>query len=977
MSASTAFFTIASKNYLAHVRTLMESVAKHHPEAQRFLVLADTPGAEFDPATEPYTIVLTSEFPLPRNRWFHFKYTLVELNTAVKPFAAAHLASRYPTERLVYLDPDIYLYRPLDEILTWLESYDVVLTPHLLAPIDDGWCPTELDILRAGSYNLGFLALAINDNTRRLVRWWQDKLALYSYDDRSRGLFTDQKWMDLVPGIFERVHVLRDPGCNAAYWNLPERRVVREGDNYTAGGRPLTFFHFSGLDPANPAPLSRHQNRLTLDETGDAKQLVLDYVGRLNVNGYAECSQWSYGYGRFANGEPVFDMARRYGDSVPGEMDAIADPFGEEGHRRYTAYWNEFVASQSGRRTLVTRLAQEVYRRDPGLPLRFPDVFGEDALDYAEWLVTTGREEHRIPQVFLDPLLDELLRLRRAGSETAQRRLLAEREALLAPLVSELPPPVARLLDAERGELCGFSADQLLQPGFMISWLNEPVYVLDHFAGTRLAGLIYRARRDLQLAFPEYRHGSAERYLSWLVHRGAGEYRIGGELLMGLRRALATARAHRGEVSRFRSWARLTTESLLASARMLLGVEPEIASSPALPVDHAPRAGLKAVAGLKADEPSREIDTGGINIAGYLRSEMGVGESARAMAAAARSAGIPVSLVDFRVNDRSRLLDTSAGPIDNLFRHGVNVFHVNADQTQVLFSWLQEAEYGGRYNIGFWAWELSEFPDQFLDSFAWHDEIWTPSSFCQDAIARRSPVPVVRIPHAVEVEPVEGLSRAALGLPEHELLFLVVFDALSVFARKNPQGAVAAFRAAAGRMPGARLILKVNNADQCPDKMDELRRLSEGLPVTLIDRVFTRREINALISHADCLVSLHRSEGFGLPLAEAMWCGVPVIATAYSGNMDFTRHDTALLVSYSLTKVGGGAFPYPADAELAEPDTDAAIEAMLAVYSNGELRRRIAASGQRFVRRHFSRDAVGAMIGRRLEEIRRAGRRRR
>lgn len=174
---------------------------------------------------------------------FFFQYSVLELNTAVKPWAMQYLLER-GYEKVIYIDPDILLYGPLREVLGLLDSgASIVLTPHLLAPIDDGARPTELDIRRAGTYNLGFCAVKKSPIALNMLSWWQTKLERDCVVDFERGVFVDQSWMDLVPGMFDGVEILRHPGYNVAYWNLAERLVQGdETDAVTVNGAPLVFF---------------------------------------------------------------------------------------------------------------------------------------------------------------------------------------------------------------------------------------------------------------------------------------------------------------------------------------------------------------------------------------------------------------------------------------------------------------------------------------------------------------------------------------------------------------------------------------------------------------------------------------------------------------------------------------------------------------------------------------------------------------
>jgi glycosyltransferase involved in cell wall biosynthesis len=264
---------------------------------------------------------------------------------------------------------------------------------------------------------------------------------------------------------------------------------------------------------------------------------------------------------------------------------------------------------------------------------------------------------------------------------------------------------------------------------------------------------------------------------------------------------------------------------------------------------------------------------------------------------------------------------------------------------------------------------LEEFPDRWLASFKFFDEIWTPSTFCQTAIARKSPVPVLRMPHAVRVDDDCAVSRADFSIPTDRFVFLTIVDLLSVSERKNPIGVITAFRRAFGNSKDCHLVLKISHGPQRPQEMAALTAAAAGLPVTIIDRTIDRAQVNGLIRTCDCLVSLHRSEGFGLPIAEAMYLSKPVIVTDYSGNTDFTRPDNAFLVEYDLTPVPKGCDPYDEGALWAEPRLDYAVKQMQLVFNCAGQRADRAKRAAEYIRRHLAPEVVGKLIRERLELV--------
>jgi hypothetical protein len=243
----------------------------------------------------------------------------------------------------------------------------------------------------------------------------------------------------------------------------------------------------------------------------------------------------------------------------------------------------------------------------------------------------------------------------------------------------------------------------------------------------------------------------------------------------------------------------------------------------------------------------------GVNLAGYARAEMGVGESVRSAARAARAAGLEYALLGVEAHPMYRASDKSAGELSASLPFPVTILHMNADQTPLVISELGARLDATRYRIGYWAWELDEFPERWRSSFEYVDEIWTPSEFCRMAIAAESMKPVLRMPHAVEPPGEAAHSREALGVPRAAFTALFAFDAMSVVERKNPLAAVEAFRKAFSEADDARLVLKISHAEAAPEALAEIRAAIGGAPVTLIDRVMDRGEMHSLIAHADCV----------------------------------------------------------------------------------------------------------------------------
>ena len=368
----------------------------------------------------------------------------------------------------------------------------------------------------------------------------------------------------------------------------------------------------------------------------------------------------------------------------------------------------------------------------------------------------------------------------------------------------------------------------------------------------------------------------------------------------------------------------------------------------------------------------------GLNIVGFLTADLGVGESARCMVRAADAAGLPSALVPLKLNCRNRLGDdTYAARLGEENPHGVNVFHVDPPAAQEIDHHHGTGFRAGRYNIGYFAWELPEFPDAWLPSFDFFDEIWCPSDFTAAAVREKSPLPVLTMPHAIAFAPPAG-DRAAwrkrFGLPRDAFLFLSLFDLNSYAERKNPRAAIEAFRRAA--LPpareggGAALVLKVQNVAGNETDFAALREAVRDLPGTvLITETLSRADLYALEAACDCLVSLHRSEGFGLAVAECMHLGKPVISTDWSATAEFVTPANGRPVRAPLVTLQRSHGPYAKGGTWADPDPAHAAEHMRELFADPALGARLGAAARATIAARFAPAVVGTRYRRRLEVL--------
>jgi len=296
----TAVFTIVSNNYAAYARTLCQSLRLHQPDWDRYLLIVDLPPeAPLIPADEA-RILQVQELPLPIKNWFFFQYSILEANTAVKPWMFEWLFEQ-GYEAVIYLDPDIKVYSPLTELSRQLLDAEILLTPHLTQPYNDDAYPHEKHIRRAGLYNLGFAALRHTPMTRKALDWWKGKMTHDSRVALDEGIFVDQSWMDFAP-VFFGAQLLTDPGYNIAYWNLHERLIDSKGFPLKppqCNGKPVAFFHFSGFDYRKPLHISIHQDRFHSGNVpAEVIPLLTDYAENLQRNGIEATEKIPYGLGK-------------------------------------------------------------------------------------------------------------------------------------------------------------------------------------------------------------------------------------------------------------------------------------------------------------------------------------------------------------------------------------------------------------------------------------------------------------------------------------------------------------------------------------------------------------------------------------------------------------------------------------------------------------------------------------------------------
>ena len=830
-TGNVAICTIISKNYLAYARILTESFLKYN-KGQVFVLLTDKVDGYFDPKKEKFTLIEidTIRDKVADFKGFCFQYDPTELNTAIKPFFLEFLFEKYKLQKLVFFDPDVLITNKLDDLFGLLDRSSIVLIPHITRPFPDTKKPAEIEILRSGVYNLGFIALSDKDSTKVLIEWWKERLKRYCTIDPEKGLFVDQKWIDLIPGFFEDVVILRDEGYNVAYWNLHYRKAYLDRDRILVNGRPSYFIHFSGFNPDNMGLVSRHQDRFKIKDLLHMEPIFKLYRDQLIANGYRDSKGWPCVFNYFDNAAKITGLIRKVYWELANSDIRFSDPFSVSGKTSYFNWLNQKIDTKI---PAITRLMYEVYKKRPDVERVYPDIFNSDREAFAKWFLTSGKKEHDLDNGFL------------------QRNMFFK----------------ARNKD--------------------VVWINLRTKIMHTF------------RNILKVFFKKLFKNNL-----WAINN-----------LKMIERRLS-----------------------------------------------------RKIRDSKVLKPGNNNGMG-VNVFGYLTAELGVGEGARANVKCLKSADIKFSLLNIDSHGNSRRLDPSFSEFSKDNPYPINLIHVNADMFNLVYMEKGINTFKDKYNIGFWTWELSDFPEEWFESFRFCDEIWVPSNFVLESIAKKSPIPVLKMPHAVTLNGTKDVSRSHFGFKDNEFIFLFIFDFFSHFERKNPLAVMKAFRQAFPVSGNAKLVIKCSNSSYDPPALNRLKKAARGLNIDIIDRYLYRDEVNALISSCDSYVSLHRSEGFGLTMAEAMYLGKPVIATGFSGNTDFMNMNNSYLVKYRLVPIEKDVGPYKKGCLWAEPDIKHAAELMRYVYQNGSVAKEIGRGASEDIKRDLNYSVIGNEIKNRLDYI--------
>ena len=352
------FYTSVNNHYMAKAIVLAKSVKKYHPEANFSLVLSDKLLDDFDVAASPFDEVITIDnlgIPVSNlNQWI-FEHTIVELCTAVKGQALVNFLEN-GADKVIYLDPDIEVFDELKHLDELLDENDILLTPHQTIQEDcyRDIVNNEICSLMHGVYNFGFYAVRNNANGMKFAKWWRDRLLDFCYDDIPHGIFTDQKWGDLVPALFDGVHIIKSPAYNVSTWNLSHRKITKKNGRFFVNGEPLQFYHFSGFDSgAQKTMLELYA------EKGSAAYTLRDmYIEKQNEAGQKRYVKYASIYDCFDNGERITNEHRKMmrERSDVHEFFKDVDPYVVEQKK---SYYKWFLDEKAGKHFSLKRAVKK------------------------------------------------------------------------------------------------------------------------------------------------------------------------------------------------------------------------------------------------------------------------------------------------------------------------------------------------------------------------------------------------------------------------------------------------------------------------------------------------------------------------------------------------------------------------------------------------------------------------------------------
>jgi hypothetical protein len=390
--------TIVDKRHLPLARVLAQSFLAHHPGIPLYTLLADEPAGGIDLDAAPGHMLPWSTMPSPWREQLPMRHLQPELSYAATGLLLAHLLES-GLRRIVFLKQETLVLGPIDTLFDALDRHSIVLTPHLLDPLesDDG-AARELNVLQSGVFNGGVVGISATASGRRFVEWWRDRTAVECRHAIGEGLHYEQRWLDFAPVFVSDCLILRDPGYNVGHWNLPERRVTVSNGAVSVDGTACRIFRFSGYSPDTPDVVTKYSSRLTRHTVGDAWMVFERYRAALEQAGWAEAARFGSAFDAFDNGVAVPGIARAIYAQLGEEVGRFGNPF-RTGPGSFFEWLTASSRAAVGGQP-VSPLWRWIYDQREDVRRVYPDTEGPHGAGFLEWAHTFGMRELQLPEAF-------------------------------------------------------------------------------------------------------------------------------------------------------------------------------------------------------------------------------------------------------------------------------------------------------------------------------------------------------------------------------------------------------------------------------------------------------------------------------------------------------------------------------------------------------------------------------------------------
>jgi hypothetical protein len=818
-------FTICSNNYLKYAKVVGDSFKQYHQDIDFFIIVVDDKLSREAENKLGHKVIYFSDLSFDGKLDMAAIYSIMELNTAVKPFVIKELfKSKY--KFVIYTDPDIKSYSRYSEVISAGKIFDVVLTPHLRTPYEDDKKPSMLDIMRSGVFNLGFGGFRDTKDTNVFLDFWCNELRTNCRVDLQNGYFVDQKFCDFIPTFVENHCVIYNENYNTAYWNLHEREVSLSSNQYFVNDKEMRFFHFSGLELDNIKNLSKHQNRH-----------------------------------RLKSDSALYKLCKQYKSDVE-KADTYLSLSADESQYKYSSFSNGYLFTDAHRSAI--RLFGFSVESDNNLNI----IFNYDYF-YTKKLIEINDFGLHL-SIEIEPILIGIWFLREDIRKTF--------------------------------DICADAGQESLRKWFLESGQFE--YKLDENVPIKTNSLE---------EYSPYKESGAPKKISF--------NKIKFTLIEEFRGSIFS-RILPGSVKKYLLFGRreITIDKQKKKTNLQIIVN-----------------NFKL-----RQQKDFSCEIAKVQYIGYFEAPTGLGNAANSFSKLLEKNNSLVSRINVSTHynydhDLKNIEEDHNNDTAN-----INFFHINADQLPMVYAVNKPRIDESIRNIGYFAWELPRFPNQWVESFDLLDDIFVPSKFIADSIQRSTKIKPKILPHFI---PEDGIPDFhSLDLIKREINYLVddfivciVFDLESYHERKNCIGALeACINAYAGdkKYKRVKVVIKLHGTRGKNYLLSRIDQYKRKMRIEIIDKTLSNNEMFALRKLTDVYLSLHRSEGFGMNLAENMLSGNIVIATNYSGNLDFMNSENSFLVDCNLVSVDKGAYPYHEGQWWADPITESAVNALRESYDS-------------------------------------------